>query len=67
MTYRWARSVIGHDAADAPHAKFQELFLTIVSQTNVPRTLLSWSRKRMSCTPHQSTRLKVPSNCAASC
>jgi hypothetical protein len=55
VTYRWARSVIGHDAADAPHAN-SRLFLAIVSQTNVPRTLLSRSRKRMSCT-HMKTHV----------
>ena len=49
MTCRWALSVIGHDAADAPRANFK-CFLATFSRTNAPRTLLSRSRKRMSCT-----------------
>jgi hypothetical protein len=50
----WALSVIGHAAANAPHANFK-CFLATLSRTNAPRTLLSRSRKRMSCThmkPH---------------
>jgi len=57
VTCRLARSVIGHDAADAPHANFK-CFLTTPSRTNAPRTRLSRSRKRMSCTHMKAHALK---------
>ena len=49
MTCRWALSVIGHDAADGPHANFRS-FLVTPSRMNAPRTPLNRSRKRTSCT-----------------
>ena len=58
MTCRWALSVIGHDAADAPHANFKS-FLATFSRTNAPRTPLSRSRKRMSCTNMKAHVLKL--------
>ena len=61
MTCRWALSVIGHDATDAPHANFK-CFLATLSRTNAPRTLLSRSHKRMFCThmkPHVSKLRRI--------
>ena len=40
MTCRWALSVIGHGAADAPLANFKSLLATF-TRTNAPRTPLS--------------------------
>ena len=58
MICQWALSVIGHDAADAPRANFKS-FLPTLSRTNAPRTLLSRSRKRMSCTHMKAHVLKL--------
>ena len=58
MTCRLALSVIGHDAADAPHANFKSCLATF-SRTNAPRTLLSRSRKRMFCTHMNAHVLKL--------
>jgi len=58
VTCRLALSVIGHDAADAPHADFKPSLATR-SRTNAPRTLLSRSRKRMSRTRMKAHVLKL--------
>ena len=54
MTCRLALSVIGHDAADAPHANFQS-FLATFSRTNAPRTPLG----RLPCTNMKAHVLKL--------
>jgi hypothetical protein len=54
VTCRWARSVIGHDAAGASRTNFKS-FLATFSQTNAPRTPLS----RLLCTNMKAHVLKL--------
>lgn len=58
MTCRLARSVIGAVAADAP-SEDPRFFLATSSRTNVPRTPLSRSHKRMPCTRMKAHVLKL--------
>jgi hypothetical protein len=58
VTCRWARSVIGHDAADAPRGDLR-FFLAVFSQPNAPRTPLSRSCSALPCTNMKAHVLKL--------